>query len=169
MNNSQARAQLAQGYAMPIAGAALGTIIGLMLNDVLPAGYEVWSWVVVQLLLGIALVIGTRASTLARNYELATKKKINANGARIMNFVLSIIWSTVVGISSLIFVSAAVESLKLRTWIENADKMGGYEKVELQSLTLEVFVRDFLPAGLLLAIFVLGTLLWLVNRAREEQ
>lgn len=168
MNNSQARNQLAQGYAMPIAGAALGTITGLMLNDVLPDRYEAWSWVVVQLLLGVALVIGTRASTLARNFELSKKKKMNANGARIMNFVLSIIWSAVVGISSLIFISVAVENLKLRTWIENADKMGGYEKITMLPLDAETFVRDFLPAGLLLAIFVLGTLMWLVNRAREE-
>ena len=168
MNNSQARNQLGQGYALPIAGAALGTITGLMLNDVLPERYEAWSWVLVQLLLGSSLVLGTRASALARSYELAKKKKMNANGARIMNFVLSIIWSAVVGISSLIFISSAVENLKLRTWIEAADKMGGYEKITMQSLTAESFVRDFLPATLLLAIFVMGTLLWLVNRAREE-
>ncbi|MFM6979798.1 MAG: hypothetical protein ACKOWE_00090 [Micrococcales bacterium] len=170
MNNRQARAQLAYSYTLPIAGAALGTVTGLMLNDVLPDRYESWTWVIVQLLLGVSLVLGNRFAANARNFEVKTKKHLNAFGARAMNFVLSIIWSSVMAIMASAFIAAAVENLKLRTWIEKpADPMGGYEDIKLVPFTGELFVRDFLPAILLLAIFVVGTLLWLVNRAKESE
>lgn len=168
MNNSKARMQLAQGYAMPIAGAALGTIVGLMLNDLLPNRYEAWTWVIVQLILGVALVWGTRAATNARNFELAKKKSMNANGARIMNFVLSIIWSAVMGIMALTFIANAVGNLKNWAQPSKVNDPNAMATSTIMPLTGENFVRDFLPAGLLLVIFLLGTLLWLVNRAREE-
>lgn len=168
MSKTQARAHLAYGYTFPIAGAALATVVGLMLNDSLPQRYETWTWVVVQLVLGIALVFGTRFSALARNFELASGTKINANGARVMNFVLSIIWSAVVVIMSLTFITGAVNNLKTYSQPSKGDDPNFVSVPVVQPLTTELLVRDFIPAILILAITIIGTLLWLVNRAREK-
>lgn len=169
MNKSQARAKLGYGYASPIAGAAVGVVTSLMLNDALPNEYSAWTLVVVQFILGTSLVMGTRYAASARSYELATKQSINARGAQIMNFVLSIIWSAVMGILALVMVTVAVQKLRYSEWITDAKNEGGYEKVTYNHITVDIFMQDWLPAILIMLAFVIGTLLWLVNRAKETE
>lgn len=173
MKASQARLQLALSYAVPIAGAAIATILGLILNDILGSKFNTWVWFTVLTVIGTSLILGTHAATKANNFVLKTNKQIGATvGARTAVFVLSIIWSVVSAFMSVGFVQDAVS--RHRVYSEYPMKPTKEEEanwvptVTIEPLTVERFINDYLPAFLILVLVLVGTIHWLLARAKEN-
>lgn len=167
----QARSALAMAYSYPIIGATLAIILGLMLNDIIGSEYQAWVWVIVQSILGTSLVLATRAASTADNFNKASTKKIGTTiGARAASFVLSIIWSSVMAFMSIGLITEAVA--KMKVWSQPTDlesKDPDWIQVStISPLTAERFLSDFLPSILVLIIAIMGTLLWLLGRAKED-
>lgn len=174
ISSSQARLRLALGYTMPIVGAAVATVLGLILNDLIPQDYSSWSWVIVMSILGASLVLGTRFSNDAYNFANSTKKKTQVGatiGARTENFVLAIIWSAVLAFMSIGFIMNAVAMQS--TWSNPTEAQASDPKwTSVQTilpLTAEKFVGSYLPAFMLLVIFLFGTIIWLTERAKDAK
>ena len=168
---AQARRSLSLGYSVPIIGGALAIVFGLIVYDLTRTELDVWIWVIIQAILGTALVLGTRLSTRAHHYSLAREKQVGATkGARNLNFILGIIWSVVVGIMSFAFASTAVN--KLQTWpavpVGNGTAMKNPMPV-IHAVTLESFLGDFLSAFALLVLVVVGFYLLIIERTREPE
>ncbi|MFM5905147.1 MAG: hypothetical protein ACKORF_03460 [Micrococcales bacterium] len=165
---AQARQNLSLGFSLPIIGAAVALVFGLAVYDATRTTLDIWIWVLIQTILGTAMVFGTVTATSAYNYSLGKGKKTGAaKGARNLNFVLGIIWSAVVIIMS--FSEASMSVQKLNRWVNDPTdiKMGGHNVVD--PLTVSNFLGDFLPALVLLVIAVAGIYFLLVERAREPK
>ena len=165
---AQARQNLSLGFSLPIIGAAVSLVLGLAVYDLTRTSLDIWIWVLIQTILGTAMVFGTITATSAYNYSVSKGKKTGAaSGARNLNFVLFIIWSAVVVIMSFSEASAAVQ--KLNRWVSDPTdiKNGGHNVID--PLTAANFLNDFLPALVLLIIAVVGIYLLLVERSREPR
>lgn len=165
---AQARQNLSLGFSLPIIGAAVSLVVGLAVYDLTRTMLDIWIWVLIQVILGTAMVFGTVTATRAYNYARSKGKTTGAaSGARNLNFVLGIIWSAVVLIMAFATASGAVS--KLRRWVNDPTdlKMGGREVID--PLTWANFVNDFLPSLILLFIAAAGIYLLLVERAREPK
>ena len=166
--SAQARQNLSLGFSLPIIGAAVALVFGLAVYDLTRTALDIWIWVLIQTILGTALVFGTITATSSYNYSVSKGKKTGgASGARNLNFILGIIWSAVVIIMSFSMASMAVG--KLNRWVTDPTdiKMGGHNVVD--PLTSANFLNDFLPALVLLLIAAAGIYLLLVERAREPK
>lgn len=172
LTSRQARRALSLGYSLPIIGGAISIVFGLMVYDLTRTTLDVWIWVIIQVILGTSLVLGTRLSTAAHLYSLAHKKQVGATkGARNLNFILGIIWSVVVGIMSFAFASTAVS--KLSTWPEVPVSDGKVPQAPVMPIispvTLNSLVSDFLPAFVLLAVVIAGVYLLMIERTRQSK
>lgn len=89
-------------------------IFGLIVYDITQTALEAWVWVVVQLIVASGIVVGTVFA--ARAVQTLRSRGENetgtANGARILNSVLSIIFAAVVTGMSLGYGASAIEQLR---------------------------------------------------------
>jgi hypothetical protein len=168
-----AQRNLGLGYSTPIIGAVVALLTGLVVSDLTQTTLDIWVWVLIQFVLGVGMVLGTRFATGAFNYASAHKKKLGAiKGARNLNLILGIIWSAVVTIMA--FAKGADAVNKLVKWpAPTAEyKTPGKTLVvtpDLLPFTSSQFLADWLPAFVLIVIAVVGIYLLLVERARETK
>jgi hypothetical protein len=171
-----ARRSLALGFALPIIGGAVAIVFGLILRD-LGLNIDVWLWLVIFAILGVSLVLGTRSSNSAFRFGVETAKRIGATrGALNLNFILGIIWSAVVAVSSFTLGSQAMDFL--RSYRQKKHSMGTtdgkpnywYESYyTIKPVTLDWFVGHLLPSILMLILVVVGTYLLIAERCREAK
>ena len=165
---AKARRSLALGYATPIIGGAIAIIFGLMVYDLTRTMLDVWTWVVIQLILGSSLLVGTRMSTKAHLFAEATGKRVGTTkGGRNLSFILGIIWSVVVAMMAVSYGAGASE--KLKHWpTDLVGEAAKNPKPTIDAVTVDFVLREYLPAFVLLVIGVFGTYYLLVERARES-
>jgi len=170
---SLAQRNLGLGYSTPIIGAVVALLTGLVISDVTQTQLDNWVWVLIQLLLGAGMVLGTKFATAAFNFANSKGKKLGAiKGARNLNLILGIIWSAVVTIMA--FTKGVDAVQKLVKWPTPVTySPGGKEVVpkgpELLPFTAGQFVAEWLPAFALILIAVVGIYLLLAERARDTK
>ena len=147
---------LAYGYALPVIGTAFAIIIGLIVYDAQGQKLEVWSWVVIQLLVGLSILFGTRFAAAAKAAKpvIRVPKVGGAVGAVRLNYVLSVVFAGVVSVMSFTFGSEAVISL-------------GYSGPKVNSVTFDWFFSKLLPAFLLLVLVQVAIYLSITLRNKE--
>ena len=57
---------LGLGYAIPIIGAAVAVIFGLVVYDVTGTSLEAWVWVIIQVIIAAGIILGTRYARVAK-------------------------------------------------------------------------------------------------------
>ena len=162
---------LGLGYAVPILATAVAIIFGLIVYDVTRTDLQVWVWVIIQVIIALGIVQGTRFANRAKTGEVLPAKPrgaFAAAGASNLNFVLSIVFGTVVSIMSFTFGFAAIENL--RRWDIPVDPSEGKEISTMPTIEmpdLPWLIEDFLPAKILLLLAVVGIYLTITERNRK--
>lgn len=169
---SETEKALGLGYAIPIIFTAIAIIFGLVVYDITRTDLQVWVWVIIQAIIAIGVLLGTRFSAKAKTGVAAPPRprQTLAAGAANLNFVLSIIYGAAVSIMSFTFGASAIE--KLRVWPEYDESKEG----EIQSWSWQVapfdigwFVEDMLPAVLLLFLAAAGIYIFIVERNKTQK
>lgn len=169
---SESEKALGLGYAIPIIFTAIAIIFGLVVYDVTRTDLQVWVWVVIQVIIALGVLLGTRFSAKAKTARAAAPRPRQslAAGAANLNFVLSIVFGAVVSIMAFAYGASAVE--KLRVWPEYQDpKEGEFQSWVWQVMPFEWgwFFEDMLPALVLLLLAVIGVYLFIVERNRGSR
>jgi hypothetical protein len=169
---SSAQSNLSLGYAIPIVAGVVALIVGLIIADLGGQPLNIWVWVVIHLILGAGVVLGTRFSTSAFNYSLTTGNRVGATkGARNLSLILGIIWSAIVVITSFTRASMAVSGMLV--WPDTSKAKYSNTTFEvhphIEPLTSAAFWQDFVPALVLILISIAGIYLLLSERAREPK
>ena len=154
---------LAIGYAVPIVGTALAIIIGLVVYDTQNQRLETWAWVVIQLIIGASIYLGTRFAAKARSAKPVVKppRVVGAAGAVTLNYVLSLVFAGAVSIMSFTFATGAVSNL----YFYGGDCIDNVcPEPKLLEPTFAWFLNDLLPAFLLLVLVQVATYLVIVTR-----
>jgi hypothetical protein len=120
------RRALGLAYAAPIILTAFALILGLIVYDVTGTAPQVWVWVIIQALIGAGIVTGTVLARRARGAHATAaaagspKPPSAVSGARVLNFVLSIVFGVVVIIMSLSYGASAINRLSIAPylWVE---------------------------------------------------
>jgi hypothetical protein len=165
---SEAQKALGLGYAVPILATAAAIIFGLVVYDVTRTNLEVWVWVIIQVIVVIGIVAGTRFASKAKAAKPAAPKPRTAlaAGASTLNFVLSIVFGAAVTIMSFTFGSAAIE--KLRVWPQYIDgKEPTTTEPTISPLTWSWLIDEMLPAKVLLILAVVG-IFWTITERNKE-
>ena len=162
---SERQKALALGFAVPILSTAFAIILGLFIYDATRTNLDTWVWVLIIAIVGIGVIFGTRFSARARaaRVEQPKPKTALAAGAATLNFVLSVIFGSVVSIMSFTMGSGAIENL--REWPEWVEGTENYPT--LNPPTLGWFFEDFAPAVVLLLLAVVGVYLTITERHRK--
>jgi len=166
---SDSEKALGLGYAIPILFTAVAIIFGLVVYDITRTDLQVWVWVVIQVIIALGILLGTRFSSKAKAAKAAPPRvrQTLAAGAANLNFVLSIVFGATVSIMSFTFGAAAIESLRI--WPEYIEPLGGEEFVfdpgwEIAPFEWTWFFESMVPALLLLLIAAVGIYLFITER-----
>ena len=166
---SESEKALGLGYAVPIIFTAIAIIFGLVVYDVTRTDLQVWVWVVIQVIIGSGVLLGTRFSRRAKAAKAAAPRPraTLAAGAANLNFVLSIIFGAVVSIMAFAFGGSAVD--KLRYWPESGENQEGFYSGawEVSMFSIGWFTEEMLPALILLLLAAIGTYLSITERNKE--
>jgi hypothetical protein len=160
---------LGLGYAIPILFTAVAIIFGLVVYDITRTDLQVWVWVVIQVIIALGILLGTRFSSKAKAAKAAPPRvrQTLAAGAANLNFVLSIVFGAVVSIMSFTFGASAIESLRI--WPEYREQKPGEEFVfdpgwEIAPFEWIWFFESMVPALVLLLIAAVGIYLFITER-----
>ena len=166
---SESEKALGLGYAIPILFTAVAIIFGLVVYDITRTDLQVWVWVVIQVIIALGILLGTRFSSKARSAKAAPPRvrQTLAAGAANLNFVLSIVFGATVSIMSFTFGASAIESL--RVWPEYKEPLGDEEYYydptwNVSSFEWTWFFESMLPAVVLLLIASVGIYLFITER-----
>ena len=166
---SESEKALGLGYAIPILFTAVAIIFGLVVYDITRTDLQVWVWVVIQVIIALGILLGTRFSSKARSAKAAPPRvrQTLAAGAANLNFVLSIVFGATVSIMSFTFGASAIESL--RVWPEYKEPVGDEEYYydptwNVSSFEWTWFFESMLPAVVLLLIASVGIYLFITER-----
>jgi hypothetical protein len=162
---SETQKALAIGYALPIIGTALAIIIGLAVYDSQRSSLQGWTWVVIQLIIGTSIILGTRSAAKARSAKPVVRapRVSGAAGAVTLNYVLSLVFAGVVSIMSFTFGNSAVASLT-SVW---CDDMGNCDKSKPLQLTADWWINQMIPAFLLLVAVQVTVYIVITSRNKE--
>jgi hypothetical protein len=170
---SESEKALGLGYAVPIIATAIAIIFGLVVYDVTRTDLQVWVWVIIQVIIVIGILLGTRFSTKAKTAKTVTPKPraTLAAGAANLNFVLSIVFGATVSIMSFTFGASAIE--KLRVIPEYKEPEPGEEVIynytwEVAPFSINWFIEEMVPALVLLFLAAAGTYLSITERNRQD-
>lgn len=110
---SETQKALAIGYALPVLGTAVAVILGIAVYDAQRSPIQGWTWVLIFLIVGGSIVLGTRSAAKARLAKPVVREPrvTGAAGAVTLNYVLSLVFGGVVSIMSFTFGQTAVSSL----------------------------------------------------------
>ena len=171
---SESEKALGLGYAVPIIATAIAIIFGLVVYDVTRTELQIWVWVIIQVIVVVGILLGTRFSTKAKTAKTVVQKPraTLAAGAANLNFVLSIVFGAVVSIMSFSFGSSAIRELMV--FPEYREPEPGDDFVfdstwEVTSPSISWFIEDMLPALVLLFLAAAGTYLSITERNRQAQ
>jgi heme/copper-type cytochrome/quinol oxidase subunit 2 len=167
---SEAQKALGLGYAVPILATAAAIIFGLVVYDVTRTDLEVWVWVIIQVIVVIGIVAGTKFASKAKAAKPAAPRPRTAlaAGAATLNFVLSIVFGVAVTSMAFTFGSAAIE--KLRVWPQYIDdKVPASTEPTISLPTFIWFIDEMLPALVLLILAVIGIYWTLTERNKEPE
>jgi hypothetical protein len=166
---SDSEKALGLGYAIPILFTAVAIIFGLVVYDITRTDLQVWVWVVIQVIIALGILLGTRFSSKAKAAKAAPPRvrQTLAAGAANLNFVLSIVFGATVSIMSFTFGAAAIESLRI--WPEYIEPAAGEEFVfdpgwEIAPFEWSWFFESMVPALVLLLIAAVGIYLFITER-----
>ena len=166
---SESEKALGLGYAIPILFTAIAIIFGLVVYDITRTDLQVWVWVVIQIIIALGILLGTRFSSKARSAKAAPPRvrQTLAAGAANLNFVLSIIFGATVSIMSFTFGASAIESL--RVWPEYKEPILDEEYIfdptwTVSNFDWKWFFESMLPAVVLLLIAAVGIYLFITER-----
>lgn len=150
---SDSEKALGLGYAIPILFTAVAIIFGLVVYDITRTDLQVWVWVVIQVIIALGILLGTRFSSKAKAAKAAPPRvrQTLAAGAANLNFVLSIVFGATVSIMSFTFGASAIESLRI--WPEYIEPAEGEEFVfdpgwEIAPFEWKWFFESMVPATL---------------------
>lgn len=169
---SETQKALALGYAVPILATAVAIIFGLVVYDVTRTNLQVWVWVIIIAIVVVGVVFGTRFANRARTAkaEKPKPKTALAAGAASLNFVLSIVFGTVVSFMAFTFGSAAMQ--KLQTWSQVAEdcvKADCQSTPTMNAPTWQWLIEDLAPAKVLLLLAIVGIYLTITERNKEAK
>ncbi len=155
---------LALGYAVPVIGAAIAIIIGLAVYDFQRQSIQNWTWVVIQTILGVAIVLGTRFAAKARMATPVVRapKVAGAAGAVRLNYVLSLVFAGVVSVMAFALGAGAVNGLAN----PQCDDMGNCSPGTIL-FTDHWWTEQMIPSFLLLVIAQVATYVVIVSRNKE--
>ena len=166
---SESEKALGLGYAIPILFTAVAIIFGLVVYDITRTDLQVWVWVVIQVIIALGILLGTRFSSKAKSAKEAPPRvrQTLAAGATNLNFVLSIVFGAVVSIMSFTFGASAIESLRI--WPEYIEPKPGEDFVfdpgwEIAPFEWRWFFESMAPALVLLLIAAVGIYLFITER-----
>ena len=157
---------LAIGYALPIIGTALAIIIGLIVYDIQQSSIQTWTWVLIQVIIGTSIVLGTRFASKARSAKPVVRapRVVGAAGAVTLNYVLSLVFAGAVSIMSFTFGTGAVNGLT-SGWCN--DMTGVCDKSKPLAIGADWWINQMIPAFLLLV--AVQVTVYLVITARNKQ
>jgi hypothetical protein len=166
---SESERALGLGYAIPILFTAVAIIFGLVVYDITRTDLQVWVWVVIQVIIALGILLGTRFSSKAKSANAAPPRvrQTLAAGAANLNFVLSIVFGATVSIMSFSFGAGAIESLRI--WPEYITPAEGEEFVfdpgwDIAPFEWTWFLESMVPALVLLLIAAVGIYLFITER-----
>ena len=166
---SDSEKALGLGYAIPILFTAVAIIFGLVVYDITRTDLQVWVWVVIQVIIALGILLGTRFSSKAKSAKAPPPRvrQTLAAGAANLNFVLSIVFGATVSIMSFSFGSSAIYSLKI--WNEYVEPAVGEDPVydpgwQVAEFEWKWFFESMLPAVVLLLIAAVGIYLFITER-----
>jgi hypothetical protein len=161
-------------YATPILGTAIAILFGLAVYDITRTDLDVWIWVIIQLIIALSILIGTRFAARAKLVAVEPRPRQPGVAAVSLNFVLSILFGVVVTIMAFTYGGNAINSLVdwNAYWEARAPMdMKGEEFVvmapELKGTDLSWWLGDMLPALVLLALAEVGIYKSIVTRNQE--
>lgn len=170
---SESEKALGLGYAVPIIATAIAIIFGLVVYDVTRTDLEVWVWVIIQVIIVIGILLGTRFSTKAKTAKAVSPKPraTLAAGAANLNFVLSIVFGATVSIMSFAFGASAIE--RLRVFPEYEEPKPGEEVIynytwEVAPFSISWLIEEMVPALVLLFLAAAGTYLSITERNKQD-
>ena len=162
---SETQKALAIGYALPVIGTALAVIIGLVVYDAQRSTLQGWTWVLILLLVGTSIVLGTRSAAKARSAVPVVRapRVAGAAGAVTLNYVLSLVFAGVVSIMSFTFGQSAVSSLLIyKPCVADVPC-----PTSVSPLTSDWWINQMIPAFLLLVLVEVATYLAITSRNRQ--
>ena len=166
----QARSALAQGFVVPIIGAVISLLLGLIIVDITNTNLETWVWVAIDAILGAGFVWGTRAATISYNFSLATGQTAGvAKGARNLNLVLGIVWGAIGTLMAFGSGTSAVSGLVRYRNYQPGQNGPVLPDPLIDPVTFEYFWKQFLPAFALIVLVAGGLYLLLLERSREPK
>jgi len=113
--DARQRRFIAFAFAVPIIAVAVALISGLIVFDVTETALEAWIWASIQVVIAAGIITGTwfaRRAFDAMNAASLPKSGV-AVGAKNLNFVLSIVFASVVSLMSIGYGASAVEQLRI--------------------------------------------------------
>lgn len=161
---SETQKALAIGYALPIIGTALAIILGLIFYDIQKQDFQIWTWVVIQLIIGASIVLGTRFAAKAKSAKPVVKapRVVGAAGAVTLNYVLSLVFAGAVSIMSFAFATSAVSSLATPTCVD-----GGACTIDRSPMDADWWMNKMVPSFLLLVSVQIAVYLVITLRSKE--
>ena len=161
-------------YATPILGTAIAILFGLAVYDITRTTLDVWIWVIIQLIIALSILIGTRFAAKAKLVAVEPKPRKPGVAAVSLNFVLSILFGVVVTIMAFSYGGSAIDSLIdwEAYWEATASlESKGEEFVAMapamRGADLGWWLGDMLPALVLLALAEIGIYKSIVTRNQE--
>lgn len=134
---------LGLAWSLPIIGTALALIIGLIAYGS-SREVETWVWVLIQAVILTSIILGTNFAVKARTTKrMAARERVVGAGAMNLNFVLSVIFSSVVAIMSFSYGLSAIDQLAIRNYSDSTQRL---------PVTADWLITDFVPALLLLLL-----------------
>ena len=157
-DEERARLQRAVGlaYASPIIGTAIAIIFGLTVYDITRTTLDVWIWVIIQAIIAISIIIGTRFAAQARSSKpLPVKPRRTGLAATNLNLVLAIVFGVAVSFMAFTMGFSAISNLEV--WPEWRENMTALEQQStIMRPTIGWFIEDMLPALVLLLLADFG-------------
>ena len=150
-------------FAAPVIGGATAIIIGLAIVDIFDT-VQPWVWVVIQSLLLVAIWFGSNQAATAVSIGKSSGQPSGAAGpARVLNFVVSIVWMVWVFQLSLGFASEAI-------WKSTREQdPSGWWYMPEPYFNSVALVEQFIPAVFLLLISMAGFVALLLQFARDSE
>ena len=161
-------------YATPILGTAIAILFGLAVYDITRTTLDVWIWVIIQLIIALSILIGTRFAAKAKLVAVEPKPRKPGVAAVSLNFVLSILFGVVVTIMAFSYGGSAIDSLidwdaywEARAPLESKGEEFVAMAPEMRGADLGWWLGDMLPALVLLALAEIGIYKSIVTRNQE--
>ena len=161
-------------YATPILGTAVAILFGLAVYDITRTTLNVWIWVIIQLIIAVSILIGTRFAAKAKLVAVEPKPRKPGVAAVSLNFVISILFGVVVTLMAFTYGGNAIDSLidweaywEARAPLESKGEEFVAMAPEMRGADLAWWLGDMLPALVLLALAEIGIYKSIVTRNQE--